>query len=382
MKPGTRRSKPFLCVLTCLSIALASLGASAQPEPGSTTPPPPPVPPSGGFRVVGVLWYLRSHAAMDDLTLVYGGLQGSAALVYRDQTAQKSHWFLLEGGSLFVASDHDAPWYTSTSSRGKFITTTRPFDWSAPKEGNRRELSWLLADLYDLSKAVPTDPNEGELRDIRHAPFFIGKGWTNAKGATWAEVQDLCDSLGLVPQVQTATTQGFVNQQLPLGGTLMTPGTGDNIQIWFDQTPPSSIPLVAGDSWLGPMPVEDADGDGVAIVNVEVTASHTDDAKSPVKYYDGTPVNRNRKDVFLRLPPEAKYHKVTVKLVEPRDRMILTAWKVVGGSLANVPSGDRTYTAQLGLQPTLEYVHDSDDIVLMVEFDTRNTGNAVLKIEW
>lgn len=381
MKLDIWRSKPIRSVVASLALACASSVASAQPEPGSTTPPPPP--PSGGFRVVGVLWYLRSHAAMDDLTLVYGGVQGSAALVYRDQTTQKSHWFFLEGGSLYVASDKEAPWYTSTSARGKFITTIRPFDWSTPKEGNRRELSWLLADLYDLSKVVPTNPAvEGDLKDIRHAPFFIGKGWTDAKGATWAEVQDLCESLGLTPQVQTTTTQGYVNQQDPIGGTLMTPGTGDNIKVWFDQTPPSSIPLVAGDSWLGPIPLEDPDGDGVIIATVDVTASHVDDAKSPIKYYDGTPVDRNRKDLFLKLPPEAKFHKVSVKQVEPRDRLILTAWKVAGGLLNNVPSADRPYTAQLGLQPTIEYVHDSDDILIMVEFDTRNTGHAVLKIEW
>ena len=377
-----RRSYFGSSILALLSVAGCSLVRShKEPAPAEEIEDYASVDP--GFRIVGALHYLRREAVTDDVTLVHGGADEAAVLAYRDRAMGKSHWFFLGGRNLFVASHPGAPWYASASERGRFITTTRPFDWSEPREANRRELSWLIADLFDLSRTPPpTSGTEGKLKDIRHAPFFVGKGWTGGLGATWAEVQDLCESLGLVPLVQTPTTEGYVRRQDPAGGSLMELGAGNDLLVWFDGTPTGTPPAPAGDSFLHPIRIEDPDGDDVAVVPVRVTAVHADDAKSSILKPDGTPLDRDRKDVFLDLPAEAMNRVVTVRLVEPRDRVILTAWKIVGGHPTDIPSGGRPYTSQLGVWPKLEFLHDSEDIVIMVEFDTRNTGSTVLRIEW
>ena len=82
-------------------------------------------PPTAPFqRIWGTLWYLRSMAEIDDLSLVYGGVEGSSVLVYRDYGTGKSHWVYLEGNNpLFVAFGQGLA--IDEFSRGRMVATDK-----------------------------------------------------------------------------------------------------------------------------------------------------------------------------------------------------------------------------------------------------------------
>lgn len=382
LRAGLERS--FVGILIVLALSLGCSATRAQRAAATAEGVPEGESFGGGFRVIGVLWYLRSHAAMDDLTLVYGGLRGSAALVYRDFKNKLSYWTFLDGkivngteeSELFIKKDPNAADYTLTSKRGWYITSGLNGYWQSQKDGNRRELSWALADLFELSKVAPIDPStEGTEMNIRHAPFLTGKGWTQSKGATWAEVKELCLQLGLEAQEMPPNgTTGLVYKQEPIHGTPMPIGANTPLKVWFDGNPVAISPL-DGETFASPIPVADPNGDGIAVVPIDITAAHADDSQSEIS-------PKRRKDVFLELPPAALNREVKIGQLDAAEPVMITVFRRSAGELKNIPDGELPYTGKKGDQPTLEYRHDSNDIVIMVEFDKRNTGKNTLRIEW
>lgn len=378
MKLRAGLERPFVGILIVLALSLGCSATRAQRAAATAEGGPEGESFGGGFRVIGVLWYLRSHAAMDDLTLVYGGLRGSAALVYRDCENKTSYWTFLDGkdgSSVFISKDSTSPDYTSTSKRGWFITSVRDGGWQPEKDGNRRELSWALADLFELSQAAPGNPaTEGTEMNIRHAPFLTGKGWTQSKGATWAEANELCKQLDVTLKVMETSDTGLVYAQEPMPGTPMPIGANTPLKVWFDGNP-VAIPPLDGETFASPIPVTDPNGDGIAVVPIDITAAHANDSQSEIS-------PKRRKDVFFELPPAALNREVKIRQLDPSEPVMITVFRRSAGELRNIPDGELPYTGKKGDQPTLEYRHDSNDIVIMVEFDRRNTGKNTLRIEW
>lgn len=383
MKLAAGPERSFVGILFVLTLSLGCSGTRAQRAAAAAEGGPEGESINGGFRVVGVLWYLRSHAAMDDLTLVYGGVTGSAALVHLDKPNKTSYWTFLDGkivdgkeeSEVFIRKTETSPNDTTTSKRGWHITSVLNGPWQPEKDGNRRNLSWALAELFELSKTPPTDPaKDGTEMDIRHAPFLTGKGWTQSKGATWAEVSELCQQLELTPAVKSPDKTGLVYKQNPMHGVPMPLGGNKIIEVWFDGNP-VSIPRLGGDSFENPIPVTDPNGDGIAVVPVAITPAHGDDATSGIS-------TRFRKDLFLRLPAAALDREVTITQVDATDRVVLTLFRMEAGQPRDIASGDSPHTGKAADQETLRFRPDTEDIVVMVEFETRNTGSTLLRIEW
>jgi hypothetical protein len=336
-------------------------------------------PPQPFKKLFDTLWYLRSMAEIDDLTLVYGGVEGSSALIFRDYDNGKSYWTLLEGNELYLSdgSGSTNKWITTTVA-GNFLTTergaTQTSGWSGPSEANKRQLSWAIVDLYARSKAADS------ANPILHAPFLKGFGWPGG-GASFAEVQRICASMYLPPpELNTGSpTTGYVVSQTPEGGTLLTdPNT--IIKVTLSGGIPT-MPSNSGDWWDNPLIVGELGANGRVDATCPMTTSHVHREDPP----SGLGGDANSVDAFFKLPASSRGRLVTVsQQAGAFDRLVLNAWKKSStGALEYVKWDGNKDVGALGLKPVLVFVSPADaDCYVMAEFKGRNLGSVRLTFQW
>jgi hypothetical protein len=342
-------------------------------------------PPTGWDEIFGILWYLRSFADDDDLTHVYGGVDGSSVLVYRDYDNGKSHWVFLEGGPssvAFLSMGAGMPHELSTNVRGEFLTSTTSFTWSGPKVANKRDLSYYLVDAYEYS-LLDSQPGT-----INHVPFLRGKGWTLG-GAMKNEAKLLVEGVGLTFAIDpTGDQTGFVVEDtVPINGSLLT--AGSTVTVKLQQVMVAGI--TTGDTWQTAMAITDDDGDKAATATGVISVDHTQTASSPI--HPNHPAHRilnpgmpipQRRDIFFRLPAEAQGKIINVSQTSGHYESLMLSVKTVNnGQLVDVPWGGKKYAAVNGMRPQLQFFNPPETTCyLMVEHRFRDVATISLDVKW
>jgi hypothetical protein len=268
-----------------------------------------------------------------------------------------------------------------TTEPGTFITSVQYYSWGAVKECNKRDLSYLLMDVYTNSYS-PSDPESA----IAHVPFLTGKGW-DLGGACRAEAEAICTGVGLTLVVDSGDPDGHVVTQISTPGELrdlssLIPSDkevhvtlsseGDCAEAGFKAM--SST----GDTWLDAISVEDADRDGTVKFSGSIGVDHTD-----TKAYPGSATDRS--DLFFRLPTFDKLTTVTVAKEAGRFECLnLSAWTMKGDELAPASWGDDdTQITAGGYDPKLVIpCAPGVRYYVMVEFPTRDIGTVALRATW
>ncbi len=326
-------------------------------------------PPGKVERVWGVLWYLRNTAEIDDLTLVYGGTEGSACLVMRDYPNQKSHWVFVHGTKMYLCTGPTMPQEKTTTVRGRFITSEQGFQFSAEKEGDRRDLSFALADIHNYEQEAATG------YQIRHTPFLKGKGWV-LQAASRQEAERVCAAMGLTLVVPSGGPQvGRVVTQVPQEGDPIEGATPATVTVTLDGSTVAAPIPVPGGGWASPVLIVDDDGDGVVMKAAEMTPYHSNALTSTIN--TGT-----RADLFFKLPAAAEGKLVTVTQWKRFDRLVLSAWQLQSGTLAPIPWMGAPQAAVVGHTPELKFVAPASDTFVMAEFFFRDIGDVSLKFVW
>jgi hypothetical protein len=267
----------------------------------------------------------------------------------------------------------------TTAIPGELIVTTEPNLISAPVEANKRKLSYQLADVYFYSTNY-------YLPVIQHVPFLIGKGWDKG-GATFAEAESICNSLGITPLtlMPGSDSTGYVVEQSLDAGKLLA-GTGTvpmSVKLKADVGPSgggTSTAITAsapGSDWISAISIAASGADPTATASGSMTPLHNDLVSSPL-FTDG----KARSDLFFRLPDAAAGRTVTVSQVNGSDRAALTVWQLQSGTLKPIPWLGNAYTSKLAYCPQMLFFQPSTDCFVTVEFASRNLGSIDLKFDW
>ncbi len=354
----------FLALLTFLALCVAPAGSAlAQP-------------PTPFTKLFDTLWYLRSIAEVDVLTSVYGGVEGSSALILRDYDNRKSHWTLLEGQELYLSSGAGGSKWVTTQVPGNYVTSEWGGTWNgaAPQESKKNQLSWVLVDLYLRSKA------EGS--SITHAPFLTGFGWTGG-GASIADANSLCNSMDLVIVLETGSpVNGFVISQSPAGGALITGAIGSparEVKVTLSGGV-VIMPPILGDYWEDAILVGELGSDGTVNASGTLTLGYANNENPPTGIGDP-----NAPDIFFKLPASAKGRLVTVTEQKGNfDRLVLCAFKKpTSGPLEMIKWDGIKDAAVVGIRPSLVFVHPRTvDCYVMGELTGRKLGAVRLTFRW
>jgi hypothetical protein len=339
---------------------------------------------TGWDAVWGAFWYLRSLAEYDDLTFIYGGVEGSSALVLRDNTVNPatSTWIFLEGKKLFVSPGYGSPTSAETITPGKYAMSFFPGGPSSQTaEYDRRELSYLLIDLRINSIVFGMPPGTGS--EVIHAPFLTGPGWGAQGGAHHSEAANIASQLGLTFQIVGSPQQGFVTTQNPPGGALM--GAGAVLSVELEAGQPLEIASVDTMETA-----HECEGEGPYECSVTITPKDDDDLMCPLApqidrmlRHRGAGEATKRRDVFIRLPPETRGKDILVRQAPGRfDALMLTAFhKTANAPPTVIQCHDGSEAASAGRTADLYFRNpDTGASFIMVEFCFRDTGIAKLNI--
>jgi len=348
----------------CIALAVCLLAAAA-PAPRARAFDGP----SNFTRVWGSLWYLRSTHEVDAVTLVFGGVDGSSALVSRDVVKKKSYWVFLEGASMDVSFGAITPPEAVTSVPGDLIVSAYPYIVEEKKEANKRDLSYALCDVWSYTK---------DKDKIKHMPFFFGKGWNG--GAWYAEAQSICQSMTIAIELAASSpAKGRVIVQDPIGGKLLADGAAHKVVVTLDGSdPPAVVAALSaaadGTSMARAIPVVPAPGERFALAAGEMTTAHADILPP------GSTEKMN--DLVFRLPAEAANELITVSEEGMGDRLRLTMWTWDGGAPTSPPWLGSTKTQITAFAPRFRFLQPNDHCYLAVEFPSRNLGSVQLRFEW
>ncbi|MCK4660265.1 MAG: hypothetical protein KAV82_12150 [Phycisphaerae bacterium] len=349
-KQSFPRLSSWLCVIAglCMGFVGCAYGTAANGD-----EPIPPTSamgaPSGGGPFVrsmnnnqervwffwGRLWYAQGSSIYDDDTLVEGGAEGSAIMVYREQ--DRTQWTFLDGKHMFLRRRGMPKWKVTTTP-GVTYKSLAGGNWTPENSLTPEELNLRLLKVFGYSRASGSPP-------IRHVPFLDVDGWPHphdqtGKGAWHETARRFLEAMNLTMEVLPDLNgnipgSGYVKYQNPPGGTFLRAGSCDMVYVILD----GSVDVPTGKA----NPAETG-GDYLADATVmkmgKVTGSTVSrhDKFSPACAWEGSP-RYPAPDVVWELPSSAAGKPVNIEALT--ENLCLSAWKVqkpgTGNANVSVP---------------------------------------------
>jgi len=322
---GWQRGGGSILVLLLAAIAFSLVPAVPAQAQGGTEP-------SFNFQL-GPLWYLRGDSVYDTISMVEGGVEGSAALLLQgvgEPDAFESDWFFVEGERMFFIWDPlEGPQGAGMQISEKGRTTRDLPDQVAIEWANRKILSGYLADVYLAKKGQP--------EESRHMPFLTGNGWASP-GAKKEDALYLLQNLLNLTNVNVKEDAGGsgsvwrVNSQDPAGGVLI-PDPATKVMIHVIQTDGKSVPLSFAGQTVGGDTPSDAPVVTLSrktpvrlLLDIGTASSDFRDVPSPDDPKEE--LSSDAKDSFweIKIADEEGPRIVTLRSVLPYPRVALGAW--------------------------------------------------------
>jgi hypothetical protein len=195
----------------------------------------------------GCLWYFRGESVYDEGTMVVGGAEGSAMMVFQAKntpTEKETWWIFLDGKFMYLVSPGPPVQVGVTSTKGDTLVTVPGQPPVPPIKPQPALINDLLVQVYGYSKITAAQP-------IRHMPFLDGLGWPHGtgtgKGAWYETAKGVLKQMDLETKVINSNglkpTGYVVYQHLP-GGKLLGPADANVVRLALDGSTDAPVPKV------------------------------------------------------------------------------------------------------------------------------------------